>query len=489
MPKATCSASKEVFHRCGTSTSGDYAPICSLACIERQTTVKKINQMESKVKKVSIIGFGRFGKTLYRLIKDDFSIVIYDKNRPSSKGIGVNKNTLIAKDIKEALDADTVFLAVPIGVMEDFINKNKRKLKDKIIIDLLSVKTYPKKIYKKYLPQSKVLLAHPMFGPDSSKDGFDGLPIVLDQFCLDDENYLYWKKYFFRKNLKIIEMSAIEHDKTVAKSQAMTHIIGRVLGNFGYKESQINTKGDKKMLEIINQTCNDDLDLFYNIQNKNPYTKNSRKSLQKSIDKVFKSIIDHRYKKRIIPIYGIQGGVGSFNDEAIHKYLNENKINNYRIKYLYTTKNVLNKLDENEIDYGLFAVSNSRGGIVEETTEELGKHHFNVVEIINLPIQHYIMALSGIELNKVEKIMAHPQVFKQCEHNLQIKYPNVVLESGKGESIDSAKIADMLSKGKLNKNIASMGSKRLADMYSLNILDSNLQDDPNNTTNFLLARR
>ena len=48
--------------------------------------------------------------------------------------------------------------------------------------------------------------------------------------------------------------------------------------------------------------------------------------------------------------------------------------------------------------------------------------------------------------------------------------------------------AELLSKGKLGKQTACMGSKRLADLYGLEIVDSNLQDDPSNTTNFLLVR-
>lgn len=36
------------------------------------------------MKKVSIIGFGRFGKVLYQLIKDDFDLSIFDHNQNES---------------------------------------------------------------------------------------------------------------------------------------------------------------------------------------------------------------------------------------------------------------------------------------------------------------------------------------------------------------------------------------------------------------------
>ncbi|MEN9389669.1 MAG: hypothetical protein RLY61_753, partial [Candidatus Parcubacteria bacterium] len=31
--------------------------------------------------RIGIIGYGRFGKTLYKLLKDDFEILIFDKDR------------------------------------------------------------------------------------------------------------------------------------------------------------------------------------------------------------------------------------------------------------------------------------------------------------------------------------------------------------------------------------------------------------------------
>lgn len=441
-------------------------------------------------REISIIGMGRFGQTLLRLLGDDFKIKIYDINQNSLSKIVPSNNLEIARDVKDAWDAEVIFLAVPISNLEKAIADHHNLISDQLIIDVLSVKKYPKQIYKKHLKNThaRVLLSHPMFGPDSSKDGFANLPIVLDQYSANNEEYDEWKKIFRSRGLNIIEMSAEEHDRIVAKSQAMTHIIGRVLGDFGFVKSEINTKGDRKMLEIIEQTCHDDPGLFYDMQNKNPYTRASRKHIQKSINKVFESIVKHRYTARPVPIYGIQGGRGSFNDEAIHQYFRQNNVTNYQIAYLHTTKRVLDYLDENEIDFGLFAVSNSRGGIVEETTEELGKHRFQVEHIINIPINHYMMALPGTNILRIKRIMAHPQVFKQCQENLAHKYPEIKLESGRGSAIDNAKIAELLVSGKLGHNTAVMGPKRVSDIYGLEILDSNLQDDPRNTTNFLLVK-
>ena len=65
-----------------------------------------------------------------------------------------------------------------------------------------------------------------MFGPDSSKNGFKNLPIVIDKFLTRNETYTFWKNYFKEKKLRVIELTAEEHDKLAANSQGLTHFIG-----------------------------------------------------------------------------------------------------------------------------------------------------------------------------------------------------------------------------------------------------------------------
>ena len=50
----------------------------------------------------------------------------------------------------------------------------------------------------KFLKNSDVqaMLTHPMFGPDSSRDGFQEQLIVMDQFMADEKNYQFWKSFF-----------------------------------------------------------------------------------------------------------------------------------------------------------------------------------------------------------------------------------------------------------------------------------------------------
>ena len=82
------------------------------------------------MRKISIIGFGRFGKTLYQLFKDDFSITIFDKDRKAYKDVKLNKNAKIAKSVKEIYESNTIFFAVPISTFAKVISSHKKYFKD-----------------------------------------------------------------------------------------------------------------------------------------------------------------------------------------------------------------------------------------------------------------------------------------------------------------------------------------------------------------------
>lgn len=441
------------------------------------------------MKKVSIVGFGRFGKTLYRLIKNDFFVTIYDIKSVNPQNL--DKNAKAIKKIKEVYESETIFFAVPISSFEKVISSHRKHFQGHhLLIDVLSVKMHPAKIFKKYLTNTKAqaLLTHPMFGPDSSKDGFENLPIIMDKFMSDDKTYQFWKEYFKTKKLNVIEMSARDHDKVAANSQGLTHFIGRLLGAYHFKKTPIDSLGTKKLLEVVGQTCNDSWQLFTDLQHFNPYTKKMHIRLGDTYDKIYNKLLPKQISTKFITI-GIQGGKGSFNEEALLYYLKKEGISKFKIKYLYTSENVLKALHEGSIDRGQVAIHNSVGGIVGESIEAMAKYKFKITEEFAIKISHALMIRKDAKFSEITTIMTHPQVLAQCKSTLAKKYPGLKQISGEKDLIDHAVVAKHLSEDKLPKNIATMGSKILADFYSLQIIEDNLQDAKENYTSFMQVAR
>ena len=186
--------------------------------------------------------------------------------------------------------------------------------------------------------------------------------------------------------------------------------------------------------------------------------------------------------------FGIQGGIGSFNEQALKEYIQNTNISSYEIQYLYTTQKVLESINDQSIDYGVFAIVNSLGGLVEETLNVLGKYDFIYHSQISISICHYLMKLRDVPVEDISKITAHPQVLTQCKNNLKLKYPLLSQVSGTNDLIDTAKFTEALSEGNVDRNTYVLGPRILSSLYGLEICDEHLEDRPDNRTTFLIVK-
>lgn len=235
--------------------------------------------------RVGVYGLGRFGYFWASVLGERYETIAYTRNPDKGAPPGVKR----VYHLEELARCDALFLCVAISSIEPALQGLLPFLKKKTqVIDTCSVKTYPLEIMKDLLPSGQPILGtHPMFGPDSGKHGIKGLPIVITEQKGFESVADLWVREFEAYNLKIITMSAEEHDKQAAYTQGITHFIGRVLGELDLKSNPIGTAGYNSLLEIIRQTCNDPWQLFVDLQRRNPYTR----QMQSDLDQAFRSVL------------------------------------------------------------------------------------------------------------------------------------------------------------------------------------------------------
>ncbi|MCB0330190.1 MAG: prephenate dehydrogenase/arogenate dehydrogenase family protein [Bdellovibrionales bacterium] len=439
--------------------------------------------------RITLFGFGRFGKLLYDLLSQEKEVVVHDPEIPSEDFRAVRFVSL-----EEALKSPVLIYAVPIPAFSAALQQHCEILRehsdDKLFIDVLSVKVLPKELFLKFVPsQHQLLLTHPMFGPDSVREaGLEGQRMVVSPLRMPNSSFEEWRSLFERIGLSVIEMSAEEHDRIAARSQGLTHFIGRVLDAFGMDETSIDTLGARQLLAIKEQTCNDSWELFSGLQTQNPYTVDMRTDLGKALDQIYGKLLPKQRDPEILTV-GIQGGKGSFNEEAARYYLERAQVKSFQLEYLFTTENVLRALHRGEVDCGQFAVHNSIGGVVAESMTAMANYRFAIEEEFSILISHTLMKRRDVSLADITTIMTHPQVIKQCKKNLAAKYSRLKLTSGEGSLIDSANAARALAKGELPKDYAVMGSKVIAEIYDLDIVEGDMQDLQENLTSFFWVTR
>lgn len=235
----------------------------------------------------AVYGLGRFGtfwaECLYRAGAD---VIAYSRSEHELPE-GVRR---AGED--EVLNAHVLFFCVAISSFEDVLKRVGGRIgKDTIVMDTCSVKILPSKWMKENIPSDRTIIAtHPMFGPDSGRNGIKGLPLAMCPVSPKERAYDEMKAFFSSMGLDVLEMSAEEHDEEAAYSQGVTHFVGRTLDQMGMKPTPIATQGYRNLMTIVEQTCNDPLQLFYDLQRFNPYAKEMRLSLQVAVEKVLNAL-------------------------------------------------------------------------------------------------------------------------------------------------------------------------------------------------------
>lgn len=242
------------------------------------------------MKKIGIIGFGRFGQLISKYLAKDFKIHVYCKNNNINE---IKKLNCIPSSFKDVCKNDFIIPCVPISDFKDVIKEISTHIKNgATIIDVCSVKEYPVDIMKQILPNNiDILATHPMFGPDSANDSLKNKKIVLCKVRMKKKNYNLIANYLTKKGLNIIHTSPKEHDEQIAYSQVLTHFIGRSLIDFDAQKFKIDTEGYNRLLNILDVVKNDSWQLFEDMNKYNKYSKQMRNNFIKSLNKINERVL------------------------------------------------------------------------------------------------------------------------------------------------------------------------------------------------------
>ncbi len=182
---------------------------------------------------------------------------------------------------------------------------------------------------------------------------------------------------------------------------------------------------------------------------------------------------------------GISGNKGSFSEQAALYYAQKKNLENYSLVYLTSVKNVLATLTKGEIEEGIFPIENSNGGIVYEAVYAMARYVFQIEEMFEIDIRHCLLALPKAKKEEIKIIASHDQALKQCKMYLRRCWPAAEIK----EWADTALAARDLQQGILPPVAAVIAPQRAAEVYGLQILESNIQDLKFNFTTFVAARK
>ena len=267
--------------------------------------VEKLSALRSKPLTIGVVGFGRFGQFIAKTLGQHGKIVVTSRSDYTdiANDMGAEYVPLSEPEAFLNKNLDVIILATSIVSFEDTVKSLTPHLRDYVsktnkgplLVDVLSVKEHARDILLEHLPEEcDILCTHPMFGPDSGKNGWKNLNFVFEKTrvdkvvfdpssCIDFQNtndesfneaYSYTEamdrierflSIWEEEGCRMVPLSCKSHDEYAANSQFITHLMGRILGAQGLQKTPIDTKGFESVLKLIDSTTADSFDLFYGL--------------------------------------------------------------------------------------------------------------------------------------------------------------------------------------------------------------------------------
>jgi chorismate mutase/prephenate dehydratase len=168
------------------------------------------------------------------------------------------------------------------------------------------------------------------------------------------------------------------------------------------------------------------------------------------------------------------GPAGTFTESAAKKHFGSAP----SFTACLTIDDVFRAVESGQADYGVVPVENSTEGSVGRTLDQMLTSPLMVCGEVNLRIHQNLMTKAAA-LADVKQLYSHAQSLAQCHEWLNRNLPNL-------PRVPVASNAEAARMAAQDPQACAIAGEAAARLYELNILAANIEDDPNNTTRFVV---
>ncbi|QIM68905.1 chorismate mutase [Basfia succiniciproducens] len=144
---------------------------------------------------------------------------------------------------------------------------------------------------------------------------------------------------------------------------------------------------------------------------------------------------------------------------------------------------IFEKVSSGEADYGVLPLENTTSGSINEVYDLLQHTDLSLVGELTYPIKHCVLVNGQDDLSKIDTLYSHPQVIQQCSQFIRS------LNKVHIEFCESSSHAMQLVSSLNKPNIAALGNEDGGHLYGLTVLRSNIANQENNITRFIVIAR
>lgn len=235
---------------------------------------------------LSIIGFGAFGQFMAPHLTPHFQVFAWSRSNYQAEAENLYVNWC---SIEEALQKQVIVLSTNISYFETLLKTYCKHINPQAtVLDVASVKIKPIDLMLKYLPETcQIIGTHPLFGPQSGKNGIAGLNMVYCPVRVLPHTANCIKSFLADTlQLNVLERTPEQHDREMAYVQGLTHFVARALDKIDALDYPMKTKAYEHLLTVKNMLAGDSWDLFVSIENENPFAEKVRSDFMAKLNEL-----------------------------------------------------------------------------------------------------------------------------------------------------------------------------------------------------------
>ena len=149
------------------------------------------------------------------------------------------------------------------------------------------------------------------------------------------------------------------------------------------------------------------------------------------------------------------------------------------ILYFNTFEHVFKAVESGMCQYGVLPIENSTAGSVNAIYDLMTKHNFSIVRSARLKVNHNLFTKHGVKKEEIKEIFSHQQAISQCDGYLS------TLKGAKVTVVENTALAAQMVAQSDRRDVAALSSRFCGELYGLNLLEQNVQDQDNNYTRFI----
>jgi chorismate mutase/prephenate dehydratase len=198
---------------------------------------------------------------------------------------------------------------------------------------------------------------------------------------------------------------------------------------------------------------------------------------QEDLEKIYRQIITASRSVQGV-IVAFQGEAGAYSEEAAFQFFGSS----IKVKPCNDLDGVFKAVEQGEVQFGIVPVENSLEGSISRTNELLLTSDLKICGETKLRVVHCLIAGPGVSRDSIKRVYSHPQALGQCQAFLR------QLDCASVSTYDTAGSVKMIKDNVITDG-AAIASARAAEIYGMQIIAKEIEDNPNNFTRFFIIAK